>query len=77
MNRNLIMRSTYSLAWVLAMLAVVYRAIQFLRVPIGSLPVSSRGLLFASGFLFLAGIATNAYEQFTRSVQEKGKGSAA
>jgi hypothetical protein len=57
MNLNLIMRYTYSLAWALAALAIIYRALLYLRLPL-NLPVSSRGVFFASGFLFLACIAT-------------------
>jgi len=77
MNLSWIMRSSYWLAWLLAALSVIYRGLEYLRSPITSLPVTSRGVFFASAFLFLACIATFAYVQVTHSVQEKGKSAAA
>ena len=66
MNLNSIMRYTYVLGWLFAALALVYRALQWAGVSRLGLPVTSRGVLFFSGFLFVACIATAAYEQATR-----------
>ena len=72
MNLNSIMRYTYVLGWLFAALALVYRGLQcIMGASRMGLPVTSRGVLFFSGFLFLACIATAAYEQATRAGQGK------
>ena len=63
-----IMSSTYWLGWIFGLLAIIYRGLQSLGMrQLDSLPVSSRGTLLFSGFLFLACIATGIYQQQARS----------
>jgi preprotein translocase subunit SecG len=67
MNLSSIVRYTYVLGWLFAALSLVYRALQWtMGESRMGLPVSSRGVLFFSCFLFLACIATAAYEQVAR-----------
>lgn len=62
MNLNSAMRLTYLLAWVFTAVAVIYRALEVMSVTaVRVLPVTSRGVLFFGGFLFLATIATAEY----------------
>ncbi len=67
---NTIMRLSYMLAWVFAALAVIYRGLEIVAASaVQRLPLSSRHVLFFSGFLFVATIATAAYAQATGSAQ--------
>ena len=73
---NSVMRWSYLLAWVFAALAVGARGLETIGVhALSSMPVTSRGLLFFSGFLFLATIATGTYAQASGGM--KGRGTAA
>lgn len=66
MNLNLVMRLTYLLAWAFAAFAVIYRLLEIVGLSaLRVLPVTSRGVLFFSGFLFIATIATAAYAKAT------------
>lgn len=78
MNLNSVMRLSYLLAWVFAAIAVIYRALEMFHVvPNNVLQVSSRGVMFLSGILFLATIATAAYAQAAGSAGAKSRGIAA
>ena len=64
MNLNFVMRYTYLLAWAAFVIAIIYRALQMLGMAWAEkLPVGSRGVLFLSGFLVVATIATAAYSR--------------
>jgi hypothetical protein len=64
MNLNFVLRYTYLLAWAAFVIAIIYRALQILGLGWAEkLPVTSRGVLFLSGFLFVATIATAAYSR--------------
>jgi len=72
MNLNFVMRYTYLLAWAAFVIAIIYRALQMLSMAWAEkLPVTSRGVLFLSGFLFLATIATAAYSKAQGSAGSK------
>jgi hypothetical protein len=61
---NSIMRSTYWLGWIFGLLAIIYRGLQSLGMrQLESLPVTSRGTLLFSCFLFLVCIATGIYDR--------------
>jgi hypothetical protein len=50
--------------WIFALLAVIYRGLESLGMHrMSSVPVTSRGTLLFSCFLFLACIATGIYER--------------
>ena len=67
-------RISYVLGWVFAAVAVLCKGLDAAGVAVLSkLPVSPRGVLFFAGFLFLATIASAAYEQ---SQNTKGRGAA-
>ena len=75
MNLNSVMRFTYLLAWASAIIAILYRGLQILGMKwIERVPVTSRGVLFFSAFLFLATLATAAYTQAQASSGMKGRG---
>lgn len=64
MNLNSIMRLSYVLGWVFAAVAVVYRGIEMAGAFANrTMPVSSRGVLFFAGFLFIASIASSSLAQ--------------
>ncbi len=77
MNLNSIMRSTYMLGWIFAVLALVYRALQMAGVVQSLAGATSRGVLFFSGFLFLVTIATAAYAQASGETGKKTKATSA
>ncbi len=78
MNLTGIMRISYLLGWVFAVLAVVYRGLQMLGIQaLNRVGVTSRGVLFFSGFLFLVTVATAAYAQTQGSTTVKGRSAAA
>jgi hypothetical protein len=79
MNLHLVMRWSYLLAWLFGALAVVLRVVERIRgTALSSLPASTRGMLMFAGFLFVASMATAAYEQATRTQpEEKPKAKAA
>ncbi len=69
------MRYTYVLGWVFGALAIVYRVVErFLPGTIQSVPMTSRGMLFFSGLLFVCTIATGIYAQAIRTEQKPAAG---
>jgi hypothetical protein len=78
MNLNFLVRFTYLFAWVAAVVAIIYRGLQIAQVhAVSALPVSSRGLLFLSAFLFLACMATISYAGAQHPAETKSRGAAA
>jgi len=71
------MRLSYILGWIFAAIAVLDKALVALGVQaVDRMPVSPRGILFFAGFLFLATIASAAYEQ-AQGPTTKNRGAAA
>ncbi len=69
------MRYTYVLGWVFGALAILDRIFErFLPGLIQNLPVTSRGMLFFSGLLFVCTIATGIYAQAIRTEQKPSTG---
>src|SRR6516225_5852996 len=55
MNLSSVMRLSYLLAWVFAAIAIIYRLAELFHVVAKDiLGISSRGVMFGSGLLFLA-----------------------
>ena len=78
MNLSSVMRLSYLLAWVFAAIAIIYRLAELFHVVAKDiLGISSRGVMFGSGLLFLATIATAAYAQAAGSAGAKGRSAAA
>ncbi len=72
MSLNFVMRYTYLFAWVFAVLAIIYRGLQMFGIAWAErLPVTSRGVLIFSGFLFIATMATAAYAKAQGSAGPK------
>ena len=70
-------RMSYVLGWVFAVVAVLSKGLAATGVEaVHKLPASPRGILFFACFLFLATVATAAYEQAHGS-GAKGRGTAA
>jgi len=70
-----LMRYTYWLGWFFGALAILYRI--FERIFPGMLqrvPVTSRGMLFFSSFLFVCTIATGIYSQVMRTEEKPVSG---
>lgn len=63
-----LMRYTYSLGWFFGVLAILYRIVErIFPNMLVRIPVTSRGMLFFSGFLFVCTIATGVYAQVLRT----------
>jgi len=71
------MRYTYSLGWLFGALAILYRIVERLFPGlIQHVPVTSRGMLFFGGFLFVCTIATGIYCQVMRTEEKPVAGTA-
>lgn len=69
------MRYTYLLGWLFGALAILYRVVEWLFPGmIQHIPVTSRGMLFFSGFLFMCTIATGIYAQVMRTEEKPAAG---
>ncbi len=68
-----VMRLSYVLGWLFAALAVLCKALDAIGVQaVQKVPIAPRGILFFAGFLFLATVASAAYEQAQGSAKGRG-----
>ncbi|MGI9102789.1 MAG: hypothetical protein ACR2IF_10145 [Terriglobales bacterium] len=75
----LIIRYTYLLGWVSLFVSLGVRALKWggLRIIEDVLPVTSRGLFFLSGYLFVVCVASVAYAwAMARAEEERGSDTA-
>lgn len=79
MDLKLVIRYTYLLGWAFGAVAVIFRLLEKLGVQVvQAVPLTSRGVLFFAGFLFVACIASCLYAQATAVVtKDKAKAAAA
>lgn len=78
MSLNFVVRYTYLFAWVFALAAVIFRGLERAGIKaIALFPTTSRGFLIFSAFLFIACVATVAYEQAQQSAPPKSHSKAA
>ena len=70
-------RLSYLLGWLFAAVAVIYKGLEIAGVhALDRMPISARGVLFFACFLFLATVASAAYEQ-AQGLGLKGRGTGA